>query len=240
MLGYAETAGDPERGPVAAVEGALPEGSPDALGELGAALLVRPWKEEDELLPAPAAGEVGLAQGASQDARELAQDIVACVVAVPVVDLLEVVQVGDDEGERSDHAVGARDLVRERVLASATVRDSRQPVDERLTLDDRVQPRILEGDGGVRRERRRRHPVLSVERADEDETSEPLSANRERMLDAIAGRVLVSGGGGEAVTVDGGADGARRLDGGLDDDAEELLDVVRRCERLTDAGDRDP
>src|SRR5205823_5631239 len=150
MLGHAEAAGDPERGPVAAVERALPEGGPDALGELGAALLVRSREEEDELLAAPAAGEVGLAQRAAQDARKLAQDVVACVVAVPVVDLLEVVQVGDDEREGSDHAVGARDLVRERVLAAAPVRDSRQPVDERLALDDRVQPRVLERDGGVR------------------------------------------------------------------------------------------
>ena len=130
--------------------------------------------------------------------------------------------------------------MRERVFASAPVRDSRQPVDERLPLDDRVQPRVLERDGGVRCERRRRHPVLRVEGADEDEPPEPLSSHHERMLDPVAGRVLVSGRGGEAVAVDRGADGARRLDGGLDDDAEELLDVVRRRERLADARDGDP
>src|SRR5690348_18242718 len=99
MLGHAEAAGDPERGTVAAVQRALPESGPDALGELGAALLVRSREDEDELLATSAAGEVGLAQGLPQDARKLAQDVVARVVAVPIVDLLEVGQVVDDERE---------------------------------------------------------------------------------------------------------------------------------------------
>src|SRR2546429_6430799 len=82
--------------------------------------------------------------------------------------------------------------------------------------------------------------ALGGDGADEDEPPEPLSSHRERMLDPVAGRVLVSGGGGEAVAVDRGADGARRLYGRLDDNPEELLDVVRRRERLADARDRNP
>ena len=59
------------------------------------------------------------------------------------------------------------------------------------------------------------------------------------MLETVAARVRVTGGRGEAVAADGGADRAGRFDRRLHDDAQELLDVARRRERLAEAGDGD-
>ena len=83
---------------------------------------------------------------------------------VDVVDRLEVVEVGEHERERRAEALGPRDLGGERVLALAPVRDAGEAVDERLPLDDAVQPRVLERDRGVRGERARGEPLLVVER----------------------------------------------------------------------------
>src|SRR6185437_1628462 len=96
--------------------------------------------------------------------RELPQDAVADRVAVAVVDPLEVVEVGEDERERLSEALGARELGRELVVAVAAVREAREPVHERLPLDDPVQSRILERDHGVTDERNRRLALLVRER----------------------------------------------------------------------------
>ena len=70
-------------------------------------------------------------------------------MAVRVIDLLEVVEVGEHERERRAEALGARDLGRERLFALTPVCDAGEPVDERLSLDDAAQPRVLERDRGM-------------------------------------------------------------------------------------------
>ena len=96
------------------------------------------------------------------------QHVVADGVPVVVVDGLEVVEVGEHEGQRRAEPLGAGDLRRQRVLALPPVRDAGEAVDERLPLDDAVQPRVLECDRGVRGERARSEPLLVVERVARD------------------------------------------------------------------------
>ena len=65
---------------------------------------------------------------------------------------------------------------RERLLGMAPVREAGEAVDERLPLDDAVEPRVLERDGRVPAEERRRLEVVGAELvADEDELAEALA-----------------------------------------------------------------
>ena len=173
---------------------------------------------------------------------ELAQDVVADGVAVHVVDRLEVVEVGEHERQRRAEALGARDLRGERVLALAAVRDAGEPVDERLPLDDPVQPRVLERDRRVRGERAGGHRAAPSSNDSPTSVSVPKrrAAGGERQLEPLAVRVRVAG-------LDDACRRRRRsraprraggLDRGLDDHAQQLLDVVGRGERLAEAGDR--
>ena len=70
-------------------------------------------------------------------------------MAVAVVDVLEPVEVGDDDRERAAEAIDARQLIGERLLALPAVGEPRQPVHQRLALDDPVQPRVVECDDGA-------------------------------------------------------------------------------------------
>ena len=80
-----------------------------------------------------------------------------------VVDVLEPVEVGDDDGERAAEPLEARELGGERLLALAAVRETGEAVDERLPLDDAVQARVVERHDRLRRERDGGHPVLVLE-----------------------------------------------------------------------------
>ena len=82
-------------------------------------------EDQRELLAAVAAGEVDLADAAEQDLADRAQDRVAGLVAMGVVDLLEVVEVEEDERERVADAVGAPPLEHELLVERAPVRRGR-------------------------------------------------------------------------------------------------------------------
>ena len=86
-----------------------------ALGELRRSLLVGARQQEKELLPAPAAREVRLAERVAEHLGEGPQDRVADGVAVLVVDVLEPVEVGEDDRERRLEALGASRLRVQRV-----------------------------------------------------------------------------------------------------------------------------
>ena len=110
-------------------------------------------------------------------------------------------------------------------------------VDEGLAGDDPVQPCVLERDRRVCDERRRGAPLLHREAAArEGERAEALPACRERELEALAPV-------GERSRLDDlacepddePAGGAGRLDHGLDDHAQQLVDVMRRGQRLAEA-----
>jgi hypothetical protein len=72
-----------------------------SLGEHGARVLARVGQQHDELLAAVAVAATGVADEHGQDGPEGAEHGVAGPVAVAVVDRLEVVEVGDDQGGRA-------------------------------------------------------------------------------------------------------------------------------------------
>src|SRR5688572_30976052 len=98
------------------------QGLAEPLGEALRALEIGLRQEDRELLAAVARGKVDLTDGRAQDVGEGLEDVVAGLVAVAVVDLLEVVEVGEDEREAAAEALGARDLSLERLLEVAAVR----------------------------------------------------------------------------------------------------------------------
>ena len=71
---------------------------------------------------------------------------------VGVVHLLEVVDVDHHEADVVVEALGALDLLVEQLVEVADVREPGQLVGDRLARDPAVQVRVLERDGGLRRE----------------------------------------------------------------------------------------
>ena len=113
------------------------------LAPLGFGRLARAVGEhDDELVAGVAHAQVVGAQRALQRRRDLAQRVVADVVAVGVVDRLEPVDVHDDERHLALQALGARQLAREVHEHRAAVRQRRQRIGQRIFLrlleDDRV------------------------------------------------------------------------------------------------------
>src|SRR5437667_277812 len=91
--GHADARGHGQARAIRRNDDTLCERLANALAEEGAAGEVRARQGDDELLSAPAAGEVDLAHGSLQSVGELAQHLVAGRVAVAVVHQLEVVEV---------------------------------------------------------------------------------------------------------------------------------------------------
>src|SRR3954471_4318378 len=106
------------------------------LGEPSAALDVSAGKHERELLAAPTAGDVALTHGPLQCGGERLEHLVACGVAVTVVHLLEVVEVGEHDTHGVAETRGTCKLGAQCVLETAAVREASQAVDKRLPLDD--------------------------------------------------------------------------------------------------------
>ncbi len=80
--------------------GMLREGAADALGNLDRLGLGPARQQDRELLAAEAAGEIACADAAVQGRGKDLQHPVADRVAEHVVDLLEVIEVGEQHGER--------------------------------------------------------------------------------------------------------------------------------------------
>ena len=78
--------------------------------------------------------------------RELLEHLVTPRMAEPVIDPLELVQIGEDERERTSQLERARHLRFERVEEAASVDEPRQLVGDRLALHRMVQPCVLERD----------------------------------------------------------------------------------------------
>ena len=92
-------------------EGGIADRGAESLGEVGHCRVVQSGRERDELLAAPAHQLVLIAESRAQARGHDAQDGVADEVALGVVDLLEVVDVGDDHPDRGGPADGAPQLV---------------------------------------------------------------------------------------------------------------------------------
>src|SRR3954471_5145709 len=106
----AEARGDRDRGAVGSEDDPRRQRAPDPLGDECAALHVGAGQDEQELLPTPARGQVDVSERVVEDDAELAQHAVARLMAVAVVDVLEVVEVGENDGERAAEPFDARDL----------------------------------------------------------------------------------------------------------------------------------
>ena len=102
-----------------------------------------------------------------------------------------------------------------------------------------MQPDVVEGDDGVRRERGRGHPVLVGEIvAEEEQRAEVHGSRTKGHLDLVVALVGIADLHELTVRTDEDAAGrARRLDRGLDDQPHELVAVVRGAERLAEARD---
>jgi len=85
---------------VAAREGDLRDRRADPLGDLERRGHVGVGQHDRELLPAVAAREVPAPQRAAEHRADVRQDLIAHRVPALVVDLLEVVQVGQEQRER--------------------------------------------------------------------------------------------------------------------------------------------
>ena len=120
-----------------------------AAGDLGGLLLVGLDREQRELVAAVAGGDVVGAGPAAQGVTDAAQDLVADQVAVLLVDLLELVEVEEDQGEvAAGNARGALDLAQQALVQRRVVEAAGQPVGAGLLRDRGVEAGVAARGGG--------------------------------------------------------------------------------------------
>jgi len=118
-------------------------------------------REDDcELLAAVARGRVHAANLFAQLAREYAQRSVARVVAVRVVDALEVVYVDEYERDGLAHAGRKMKVALKLNLEEAAVEAARQPVGQCLLLHLLEEARVVDGDGHLVGHRAHEHYLV--------------------------------------------------------------------------------
>ena len=163
-------------------------------------------------------------------------------MAEPVVHVLEVVEVTEDERRRLARARGPRELVGERVQELAPVRERRQLVRDGLLLHELMEVCVLESDRRLCRDPFRRLARVLGERALACSEQHRQRRSVEGVVEVdphlVAGRAV-------AALVDllptakqCTAGGVRRLDRRLEHHRQERARVVRRRERLPDERDR--
>ncbi len=204
---------------------ARPGGGAQALGELHRAVGARGGQRDRELVAADAVGAVARALGRADRLRKRLQALVAGLVAVLVVDGLEVVEVDEHERERRRGAADALELAREVLVERAVV----------------AQPGERVGDGDLRQAlelgRARRVEPAPEAQDDQRERGEQREADAERDPDRALGP--------HALRAHGGAVGERARLGGAGlagdrvlEDAEDRVDdlVVVVLDRRLVAG----
>ena len=137
--------------------------------------------------------------------------------------------------------LGARELGREHLVGVAAVREAGEPVDERLALDDPVQPRVLERDHRLLGERGAGHPLLGRRTARRRASGGRSCADRPRARTRAARRPRArrrSRRRSRPRRSTTPPPRLGRLDSRLDDHAAELLRVERLRERVAEAGVR--
>src|SRR5512132_1721487 len=150
-------------------------------------------------------------------------------MAEAVVDRLEVVEIREDEGKRLAEALCPGKLLVERSRAQAPVGETCEPVDERLLLDSPMPLRVAERDDGMPDQPVGRFALIGGELlADQLDRAEGL----ERKLEPRCAAVLCD----DAVVLDEASSGrSDQVHRGLDDPSLELVDVMRRGQRLAQA-----
>ena len=133
---------------LAALEGLLREALDDRARDREALVLVAPRKQEGEFVAAEPEGLAALAEAC----RHLREDAIADRVAVPVVDLLEVVDVEQDEREREPLVLCLVQVVLEALVEVAVVAEPGERVGERQAhrLQRAVHRALVERDGDER------------------------------------------------------------------------------------------
>ena len=101
------------------------DGEPDAFGDLSGFGCVGLGQQHAELLAAVAVDDIAGAHLAAQDIRNVAQSSVTCIVAVFVVDPLEVIDIDHDHGHRG---VAVARLDSQITIEPTAVADTRQIV----------------------------------------------------------------------------------------------------------------
>src|SRR6185295_10662841 len=133
VAAHAQAGGDPEL-----LAGAQPERAhlpPHAFGDGEGAGEVGLGEEDGELLAAVAGDDVGLADGLAEGGGQVAEHLVPHLVAVGLVDVLEVVEVEEEQRQRVVVALGAAELLAEAVLEVAVVVDGGEPVGDGETVE---------------------------------------------------------------------------------------------------------
>src|SRR5437879_3464055 len=114
VAGDADAHGDVQR-PAARVDRRLVEGASASLGHRFAAGEIGLRKERHELFAPPSREEIGRAQAPRERVRRRHDDAIADQVTEAIVDLLEVIEIEDHEGERRAVALRAFELPRENI-----------------------------------------------------------------------------------------------------------------------------
>ena len=91
--------------------------------------------------------DVLLAHGAAQEGADLGQDLIGGVEAGAVVELAEVVDVDEGDGQRTVVALGASDLLGQALAEGAVVGQAGEPVDGRLGVEARAILGVGDGRG---------------------------------------------------------------------------------------------
>ena len=85
-----------------------------------------------KLFPTPARDQIAVAKRSAKAGRHTSQHAIADIVAMLVVDALEVIDIEEDDTESCARALGALDLTRQRTLESTTVGQSCERIVARL------------------------------------------------------------------------------------------------------------
>ncbi len=117
----------------------LLEARPDPLGDLGASRGVGFAEEDAELLATIAVGGVTLTKLAGEHRRDLLEHLVAALVAVLVVERLEVVDAAHVAKEQPERAVEALNAIR--VASKEGLREMRSILNVLRQADEADQPR---------------------------------------------------------------------------------------------------
>ena len=131
-----------------------------ASGDLLGALLLGVDRHDRELVAAVAGHEIVGADGLAQREPDAAEDLVAGQMALALVDLLEVVQVHEDDGQRATGPPAALHLAPERLVECRVVHAPRERIGPGRLREVGVHARVAAGDGRKLREAAQQLRVL--------------------------------------------------------------------------------
>ena len=206
------------------------------------ALEPRLREQDRELLAAEPGSDVDVATVRAEQVGERQENLVAGVMPEPVVDQLEVVQIGEHDRELPAEPLPPGDLRVERIEKAPTVDEARQLVGDRLPLDDVVEPRVLERDrslgGEPLGEFRRLLAEAALGRMEHELHRRRLVSRRQVELDARRPVEVADPADLLPVLQQPAAAGPRRFRDHVQDHGHQRARVVGRRERVADERER--